>query len=766
MVDEPRVSLNMMERYIRAERLLPWNASQLMSDLTVEPHWIDESDRFWYRFKRLAGVEIMLVDPEAGTREPAFDHKRLAASLSSASGIPCTDHQLPFETFEFTDTIHITFEVNTSEDDNPPARWSCDLITYTCTRLEDAPKKPNDVVCSPDEQWEAFVCDYNVWLRSVDTGEERAITTDGDAKHGYGEALPSPLASAGIADPVPPVIIWSPDSKHVLFCRIDQRQARQFHLVQSVPLDGSIRPQLHTYAYPLPGDTDVPMAQLLVAGAADGEVVIADMEPLHMLYYGSPINPEWTWWAEDSRTIYIIRRERGYKSYALIAIDASTGTARVVVEDRGKRALDPSFTWGEKCVRVINDGSRVIWYSQRDGWGHLYLYDAATGELLHQITSGPFAVIEILHVDEAQGLIYFTALGREADRDPYYAHVYSVSLDGGEPELITAEDADHTVVFSPGGCYFVDTFSTVATPPVSVVCAVDEDRQLILEKTEIDSLLATGWQAPERFCAKGRDGMTDVYGMIFRPSYLDTTGHYPIIDSIYAGAQVNQAPAAFADSARGRGGNFWQAQALAELGFIVVMIDGLGMPGRSKAYHDVSYHNLGDAGLEDHISALRQLADQYRYFDLSRVGIFGHSAGGYASTRAIFTYPDFYKVCVSSAGNHDHRLDKASWVERYMGFPVEDHYREQANQTNAHNLCSKLLLIHGEMDENVHVSSTLVVVDALIKANKDFDLLIMPNRPHSCTNDPYFVRRRWDYFVRHLLGTEPPAGYHIQPDSC
>jgi dipeptidyl aminopeptidase/acylaminoacyl peptidase len=390
--------------------------------------------------------------------------------------------------------------------------------------------------------------------------------------------------------------------------------------------------------------------------------------------------------------------------------------------------------------------------------------------LLRQLSTGPYNVAGIAHVDEDERWLYFTALGREEGRDPYYPHLYRVRLDGSAPELLTPEDAAHTVWFSPSGKFFVDTYSRLDLPTVSLVRSASGAEICELERADVGALLETGWQPPERFCAKARDGVTEVYGAIFRPSRFDANRRYPLIDNIYGGPQVNQAPTTFADAApfggpwrAGRGRGFWHAQALAELGFVVVMIDGLGMPGRGKSYADVSYRNLADGGLPDHIAVLRQLADRYPYLDLSRVGIFGHSAGGYASTRAIFTYPDFYKVCVSSAGNHDHRLDKAVWVERYMGLPVGKHYEEQANQALAHQLKGKLLLIHPEMDENVHPASTMVVVDALIKANKDFDLLILPNLPHFCDSDPYFVRKRWDYFVRHLLGAEPPAGYRIEP---
>ena len=751
---------DMWQHYLRAERLLAANAVDLTSDLLIQPNWIGDSDRFWYRWKSLAGVEFILVDPAAAERKPAFDHERLAASLSQASGKPCAASQLPFSEIKFADDGGgIVFEI---EAEGARERWSCDLGTYACARIGEPPMVADDVMRSPDDEWEAFTRDHNVWVRSVATGEERAITTDGAEKNDYGQNLLSPLTTAGIDDPPPPYIKWSPDSGKLLFCRVDQREAPQFHLAQSVPLDGSLRPKLHSFAYPLPGDEILPLAFLFCADLDSGAVTSIDIEPIEVQYHGPPVYGNGLWWSADSETIYFVRQGRGYFRIDLAIIDAATGDSRIAICEESETGIDPSVWRGSSNVRVFAGGTRVLWYSQRDGWGHLYLYDAESGELLRQLTSGSYEVSNVEHVDEAAGLVYFTAMGREKSRDPYYRHLYRVGLDGGEPELLTPEDADHTISFAPGGGCFIDNVSTLEQAPAIRLRAPDGSILCELERADISALEATGWRKPERFVAKARDGLTDVYGALFRPSDLDPEARYPVIDYIYGGPQAIQAPAAFADAARERDKNFWEAQSLAELGFVVVMIDGLGMPGRSKAHHDHSYLDLPDNGLPDHIAAIRQLADRYDYLDISRVGIFGHSAGGYASCRAMFAYPDFYKVAVSSAGNHDHRLDKATWVERYMSPTVGAHYEFSANQNHANNLRGKLLLIHGDMDENVHVASTMVVVDALIKANKDFDLLIMPNQPHSCTAHPYFVRRRWDYFVRHLLGVEPPAGYQIQ----
>ena len=751
------------EDYVRAERFLPWNAAKLVFGLDVVPNWIENSETFWYRAVRRSGIEFVKVNAQDGTAAPAFDHVRLAAALTRGSQVPLDPHLLPFERISFDQNdrnVSFTFE---------EAYWTCNLEHYECSSTEDTAGPAADVVRSPDGRWDAFVRDHNLWVRSVDSEEELELTSDGESNYAYGAPLPSPLPSAGIADPEGPAILWAPDSQRFLSCRIDARNALNLHLVQSVPQDGGHRLNLHSYAYPLPGDEEVPLAEVWLFNVGEGLALMSDIASIPMLHYGSPFNSNAVWWTSTGDRVFILARDRGFLCYELTEIDSTTGKAREVLRETASRGIDPYLLWSAVNIRILNDGEQILWYSQRDGWAHLYLYDGRTGALLRQVTEGSFNVSEVIRLDEQSRRLYFMAVGREPNADPYYSRLYQISLDDGEPELLTAEEAEHGAIFSPSGKFFVNTYSRHDLPPVSLLRSATGNVICELERADIESLSEMGWQIPERFVAKARDGMTDIYGVVFRPSNFDPRRQYPVIDNIYAGPQVNQAPTSFADSKRvggasraGRGRGFWHAQAIAELGFVVVMIDGLGMPARSKAYHDVSYRKLGDGGIEDHVAALHQLADRYPYLDLDRVGIFGHSAGGYASAHAILTFPEFYKVCVSSAGNHDHRLDKASWVERYMGLPVGDHYRQQANQTLAANLEGKLLLIHGEMDENVHPASTLVVVDALIKENKDFDLLIIPNLPHASDTHPYFVRRRWDYFVRHLLGAEPPAPYRIK----
>ena len=701
--------------YAAAERFLPWNAEELVYRMLVEPNWL-EDDAFWYSVRTRAGTEHVLVEPRKGARRTASEAERTTK-----------------------------------------------------------PSDPAGEVRSPDGKWLAFARDNNLLVRDARSGEEFELTFDGDADSPYATPLPSPLESAGIEtrDPSPKTpALWSPDSRRFVSFRIHARGAGQYHLVQSTPLNGSARPVLHSYAYPLPGDEEVPTAELFIFDVADRTSRRVDIAPVPILYYGGPIRDGWSWWEVSGDRFYLLSRSRGCQSLALVAVDGATGAARSLLEEYSETGIDPHLTSaGKPNVRTFDNGSRVLWFSQRDGWGHLYVYDATTGELLEQLTSGAWAVADVLHMDEVGRWVYFTAVGTTAASDPYFELLYRVSLDGGEPQLLTPEDATHRITFSPSGDFFIDSYSRVDQPPVTVLRSATGDVLIELERADIEDLVATGWTCPERFCVKARDGSTDIYGVLIRPTSFNGNSQLPVLDDIYAGPQTNRAPASFAGytspshqhpshAARG----FWHAQALAELGFAVVMVDGLGMPFRSKAFRDWSFRNVGDGGIEDHVVALRQLALQHPYLDLERVGIYGHSAGGYASTHAMLRFPEFFKVAVSSAGNHDHRLDKATWIERYMGLPVGDYYCEQANSTLADNLRGKLLLIHGEMDENVHVASTLQLVDALIKADKDFDLLLLPNRPHACTDDLYFIRRRWDYFVRHLLGREPPA-YVITRDS-
>ena len=420
---------------------------------------------------------------------------------------------------------------------------------------------------------------------------------------------------------------------------------------------------------------------------------------------------------------------------------------------------------GKVNWQVLFKSNEFLWYSERSGWGHLYLRDWKSGKQTGAITSGDWLVRQVLRVDEKERVIYFLAAGREKGRDPYFSHLYRVGFDGSGIKLLTPEDANHDISIAPSGSSFVDSYSKPDVPPVTVLRELDGKLIATLEKADISKLQAMGWKPPMPITVKARDGQTDLYGLLYRPTNLDPARKYPIVNHIYPGPQGGSVGSRNFSSARG------DAQALAELGFIVIEVDGMGNPTRSKAFHDAYFANMGDNTLPDQIAAMKQIAARYPYVDLDRAGIYGHSGGGFATADAMFRYPDFFKVGVSEAGNHDNREYEDDWGERYQGLLKKNadgttNYDDQANENIARNLKGHLLLAHGTMDNNVPPYNTLLVVDALIKANKDFDLIMLPNRSHGFGNEPYMVRRRWDYFVRYLLGAEPPRGYELkaQPD--
>ncbi len=746
--------------YQRAESFLPGNASRLIFHTVLEPHWIGGSDQFWYIKETRSGKDFLLVDSETGSQRPAFDHKRLAKALSRLFEKSIDHRNLSFDAIDFQDDNRsIRFVVDGQS-------WICDLHTYQL-RPDSTVQASVYELPSPDGKSIAFVRDYNLYVRAVESGEETQLSHDGIRDYDYATPSASPITrvklGADLAGRQPVAAIWSPDSGKLLTQRLDRRSSNRYHWVQSVPASGGPAQKMYTGTYPLPGEKNVPKADLLIFDVHSRSKVVLDGEPISLLYYGTVFDVGYIWWADSSERVYFNQFERGYKSATLYVADAKTGRADIIVREESPTWVDVAANNWEPGMRPIGGGAEVLWWSQRDGYGHLYLYNGKTGRLNNQVTSGEWVVREVLYIDEAARTVYFTAGGRESGRDPYLRNLYRVGLDGSDLRLLTPEDADHEIHFSPTGRYFIDVYSRVDTTPI-LVLRRSHDGSVVRElgRPDLSALKATGWQWPEPFKVKARDGTTDIFGVMVKPSNFDPDKQYPVLDFIYGGPQRLQTPKSF--SGRQYWSNskrLWDMQALAELGFIVITIDGLGMPYRSKAFHDVSYKNLADGGIEDHISGLRQLATRRRYIDLSRVGIFGISAGGYASTRAILAYPDFFKVAVSSAGNHDHRTDKAEWVERYMGFEVGDHYIQQANPTLAHKLKGKLLIAHGEMDPNVHPASTLQLVDALVKANKDFDLLIIPNQVHNLEADPYFTRKRWDYFVRHLLNVEPPREYLI-----
>jgi dipeptidyl aminopeptidase/acylaminoacyl peptidase len=605
------------------------------------------------------------------------------------------------------------------------------------------PPPPADVP-SPDGAFTAFVRDHNLWVRNLKTGDVIQLSRDGEHHYDYATPLPNPMLmlQQGKEDVVQtPAVFWSPDSTKIATYVMDQRNFPRLTMTLSNPKD-QFRPKYFSYAYPLPVDFDLPTSKLVVFDVAKRKQTFVAARPLVQLYYGGPRVD----WAADSGRFMYREIERGYAHVRLRDVDAASGASRDIINETGAPLVSTSVL----VTRPFNGGREVIWSAERDGWNHFYLYDAEKAALKNQITRGEWVIRSIDHIDETNRVLYFSGAGREAGRDPYLRHTYRVNLDGTGLTLLTPEDADHSVSFSPDGRYFVDAYSRPDLPTVSVVrnAATGQVVQP-LEKADVSRLLAAGWTMPEPFKAKAADGKTDLYGLIWRPTNFDPKKKYPVVENIYTGPQGAFVPKTFAAYRH-------QQQAIAELGFIAVFVDGRGTALRSRAFRDMSHKNLGQgSGGDDHITVFKQMAAKYPSMDLTRVGVWGHSAGGYDSTHAILSHPDFYKVAVSSAGCHDNRMDKATWNEQWMGWPVDKHYEEQSNYTLARNLQGKLFISHGDVDENVPLPATLKLVDALVNANKDFDFLIMPGRTHGYGNDPYYVRRRMDYFVRHLHGVEP-----------
>lgn len=732
--------------YERAERYLGYNTNPLVSNGPVQANWLP-NDRFWYRNVTAAGSEFVLVDAARATKAPAFNHAAVAAALTTAMGKPVPATRLPFtQLIVAADGFSFSF-------DNDTKRWTCDVQGAACTSA-DRPARILNSMLSPDGKLAAFIRDHNLWVRDVATGADRQLTTDGVKDYGYA------TDNAGWIRSDNPVMVWSPDSKKIATFQQDQRKTGEMYLVNTVVG----HPTLSAWKYPLPGDEHVTMIERVVIEVDGPKVVRLKMGPdQHRSTLCDDVKCGGEWvdvqWHPDSSQVSFVSTSRNHQQANLRVADAATGAIRDVLEEKGETFLESGN--GKVNWKYLPGSNEAIWFSQRENWGHLYLHDLQTGKQKHPITSGDGNVTQLTRVDEANRMLYFQGVGKERGRDPYFRHFYRIGMDGTNLQLLTPDDADHTISMSPSGKYFVDNFSRPDVPSTAVLRDASGKVVLPLEQADISRLLATGWKPPMPITVKDRGGVNELYGLLYRPTNFDPAKKYPIINNIYPGPQTGSVGSRSFSAARG------DTQALAELGFIVVQIDGMGTPWRSKRFHAAYYGNMGDNTLPDQVAGMKELASRYPWIDLERAGIYGHSGGGYATAAAMFSYPDFFKVGVSQAGNHDNRVYEDDWAEKWQGLLEKNgdgttNYDNQANQLIAHNLKGKLLLAHGSMDANVPFYSTLLVADALIKANKDFDLIIFPNRGHGFGNEPYMVRRRWDYFVKHLMGVEPPAGFQLK----
>ncbi|MFF4433106.1 DPP IV N-terminal domain-containing protein [Streptomyces sp. NPDC001513] len=737
------------QNYQAAEQLLrrPARPGELVVGDKVRPQWIDGGARFWYAVSHGAGKRFVLADPAAGTRGPAFDHARLAAALAAASGQQVDPEALPFMAIELAGNAVEFYALD--------AYWRCTLDGYVCEQAEFTPPGSPLEVPSPDGKFAVSRRGHDLWARSLTEDREWALTSDGESGHQYGTG-PECTANATLLRKIglphlPPAVAWSPDSTKVLTHRTDERLVRQTHLVEARPADGGA-PVAHTQRYAYAGDEHLPLAELVVLDVASGTVVRAQAEPLLMPQV-SPVTAKWAWWAPDGSAVYYLGRPRDLRTLTLYRLDPATGEVTTVLGESGDTRVEPNqWLFEPPIVRVLAD--EVLWYSQRDGWGHLYRYDLRTGALLGQVTSGPWAVRQILRVDEAERVVYFTASGL-VDEDPYRRTVCRAALDGSGFAKVTDDGLDHVVTLPADGQeYFIDSASTVDTPPVASVRDWAGRVLVELERADITKLTATGWTAPERFRVTAADGVTDLYGVLYRPRGFDPYRQYPVVDNLYPGPQVNRVAPCFDP-----GGMGLDAEPLAALGFVVVALDGRGTPGRSKSFHDASSGRLADAGcLADHAAALRQLAATRPWMDLGRVGVFGHSGGGFAAARAMLDFPEVYKAGVALSGSHDAPTFNLGFVETYDGADHPEAWARTSNVALADRLAGKLLLVHGAMDDQVHPEQTLRFADRLIAADKDFELLIVPGAEHTLLDCLAYVRKRsWDFLVRELMGVQPPT---------
>ncbi|MBH0112060.1 DPP IV N-terminal domain-containing protein [Novosphingobium sp. YJ-S2-02] len=710
----------------------------LTRDVAWPANWTPDGKAFAYRRTVEGGFAFELVSLDGLGRSAPFDHARLAEALGKALGKPIEPLRLPFTEFTYADAERSAIRFGL---DYEP--WECSLADYTCRKLA-FPGRPrgfgvvrdltvpadNHPRVSPDGKWSAQVEDDNLVVRSAGGKVVQVRSVDGTPGNFYD----------------PETIAWSPDSGHLMIYRVNPGYARHVLRVAAAPED-SLQPQLRSQLYPKPGDA-IDQEQPVLFDVASGKQTVIDNT-----LFPNPYELSTPRWRADGASAEFDYVRRGFQQARVIAVDAQTGAAHAAVTENAK-----TFVYADR--RFVHDvdglGKEIIWASERDGWNHLYRFDGRTGKVLNQITKGDWVVREVVRVDDEARQIWFAASGMNPGEDPYFIHYYRIDFDGKNLVALTPEKANHTARFSPDMQYFVDTYSRVDLPTVSVLRrASDGSAVATISKGDITRLVAAGFKAPEPFVAKGRDGKTDIWGLVVRPTNYDPSRTYPVIENIYAGPHDSFVPKTFWPFGYHSGGDkVMGMQMLADLGFIVVQIDGMGTANRSKAFHDVAWKDLADSGFPDRIAWHRALAAKNPSYDISRVGIYGASAGGQSTLNALLFHGDFYKAGFAMAGCFDNRMDKISWNEQWLGWPVDASYTAASGVEHADKLTGKLFLLWGEQDSNVDPASSMQVVDALVKAGKDFDMLVVPGEEHSVgrSSGPidYVNRRMFRFFTEAL----------------
>jgi len=779
--------------YERARALLPGNLKGLVRNETVQAHWFPNGGSFWYKRDSDAGVEYVLVDARTGERLEAFDHKRLAKSAHKAAATS-TDSPVDPKHLVVTgmnprsEGFEISLAVGVKT-------VTCHTSDYSCSEKTGSGPAMN-LLPSPDGKFAAFVRDNNLWLKPLESDQERQLTHDGEPFFGYGirpEQQRFDELRSGIELPFPPSAThWSPDSQKLIVQRLDERGVLNYPFVEMAPENGGFRPVSYSVRIPLLGDAKDRETESFVIDVKSGNQVPIELEPGFGLdYFGFGNAP--LGWSPDGSLAYMLATNAGASTVYLVELALKTGRTRILIEEKSATSVTLNHGVMNPNVRLLNNTSEAIWFSEREGWGHLYLYDASRGKLNNPITSGDWAVWDIVHIDEAGRQVFFTAAGRESGRDPYYRHLYKAPLDGGDITLLTPEDADHDIGTGlsatlqrylagiPGGetgadsgGYFIDTYSTVDQAPVTVLRSLDDGHLITrLEVANASELYAAGWKAPQRFSVKAADGRTDLRGVLYLPSDFDTNKSYLIIDAIYGGPVSVVAARSFRDAYNS---GYFPAS-VAELGFAVITLDGRGTPYRSRAFREAGYGSFADPQLDDHVAVIGQLIERFSFLDGSRVGVYGHSNGGYLSARALLKHPDVFKVGFASAGPQNFQGLPGTGAP-WFGVPdygdgatlrpeigaVPENYVVLDNSNFASQLQGRLMLVCGELDYTAFPALTMQLASALIKANKNFDMLYLPGSTHRYFVDELYVTRRlWDYFVEHLAGLTPPDDFDMNP---
>ena len=691
------------EDYERATQFLSPNTDSLVTRKSVSPSWIDDHS-FWYKVSTQPGEEYVLVDARNGKKTTSSNLEELLAEKNIK---------------------------NTNSQDSSKSE-----------------------MLSPDGRKVAFIKDWNLWMRNLETGEEKQLTQDGIKNYGYA------TDNAGWKKSNKPVLLWSPDSKKIATYKQDQRHVSDMYLVTT----NIGAPKLQQWKYPLPEDEKAIQIERVIIDTENQEVIPLKIGPdPRRGTLCDNINCSGAFddndWSEDSSRLYFVSTSRDHKSAKVRVADANTGEVRDIFEEK----VDTQYESGRGQINwsYLDSSDEIIWYSERDDYGHLYLYDATSGKLKNQITKGEYVVTKVSYIDEKNRRVYFLANGKNKDENPYFSHLYVINLNGKNLKALSPENGNHSITWSKNHEYFIDNYSTPTRPNIALLKKANGKTISKLEEANIDQLLEIGWQPPQEISVRSANDKWELFGFMFTPTNMEANKKYPVVNYIYPGPQGGSIRDwSFKASRRDH-------QALAELGFIVIVLEGTCNPGRTKSFHDACYGSLSENTLPDQISAIKQLANKHSYIDTSRVGVWGHSGGGSATVAAMFKYPEFYKVGIAESGNHDNRNYEDDWGERYIGLMGENPdstsaYIYDANAQYAENLEGKLMLAHGAMDDNVPPYHTYLVVDALIEANKDFDLLIFPQARHSFGDYFYYMmRQRWDYFVKHLKGATPPENFKI-----